>query len=44
LSKYDGFFAGFSFRLAAILGALMRFDFPLLTAVASGKKVGSQAK
>lgn len=44
LSKYDGFFAGFSFRLAAIFGALIRFDFPLLSALVSGNKVGSQAK
>ena len=44
LSKYDGFFAGFSFRLAAIFGALLRFDFPLLSALVGGNKVGSQAK
>lgn len=44
LSKHEGFFAGFGFRIAAMLGALTRFDFPLLTALASGKKVGSQAK
>lgn len=44
LSKHEGFFAGFGFRMAAMLGALTRFDFPLLTALASGKKVGSQAK
>jgi len=44
LSTHEGFLAGFSFRLAAILGALTRFDFPLFTALASGKKVGSQAQ
>ena len=30
--------------MAAMIGALMRFDFPLLAALASGKKVGSQAQ
>jgi hypothetical protein len=44
LSKHDGFLAGFGFRIAAILGAATRFDFPLLAALVSGKKVGSQAK
>ncbi len=44
LSKHEGFFAGFGFRMAAMLGALMRFDLPLLAALAGGKKVGSQAK
>ena len=44
LSKHEGFFAGFGFRMAAMLGALIRFDFPLLAALAGGKKVGSQAK
>ena len=44
LGKHEGFLTGFSFRVAAMLGALMRFDFPLLTALASGKKVGSQAQ
>jgi len=44
LSKHDGFFAGFGFRARAILGALLRFDFPLLSALVGGKKVGSQAK
>jgi len=44
LSKHDGSLAGFGFRIAAILGAATRFDFPLLAALASGKKVGSQAK
>jgi len=44
LSKHDGFVAGFGFRIAAMFGALMRFDFALLAALAGGKKVGSQAK
>jgi len=44
LSKHEGSLAGFGFRMAAMFGALTRFDFPLLTALASGKKVGSQAK
>jgi GT2 family glycosyltransferase len=44
LSKHEGFLPGFGFRMAAIFGALMRFDFSLLAALASGKKVGSQAK
>jgi GT2 family glycosyltransferase len=44
LSKHDGGFAGFSFRLAAMMGALIRFDFPLLSALAGGNKVGSQAQ
>jgi len=44
LSKHEGFLAGFGFRTAAMFGALMHFDFALLTALASGKKVGSQAK
>ena len=44
LGKHDGFLAGLSFRIAAMLSALIRFDFPLLTALASGKKVGSQAQ
>jgi len=44
LGKHDGLCAGLGFRMAAILGALMRFDFSLLAALAGGKKVGSQAK
>ena len=44
LSKHEGFLAGFGFRMAAMFGALMRFDFALLAALAGGKKVGSQAK
>jgi GT2 family glycosyltransferase len=44
LGKHDGLFAGLGFRMAAILGALIRFDFSLLAALAGGKKVGSQAK
>jgi GT2 family glycosyltransferase len=44
LGKHEGFLAGFGFRMAAMFGALMRFDFALLAALTSGKKVGSQAK
>jgi GT2 family glycosyltransferase len=44
LSKHEGFLAGFGFRVAAMLGALMRFDLPLLAALLGGKRVGSQAK
>jgi GT2 family glycosyltransferase len=44
LAKHDGFVAGFGFRVAAIFGALIRFDFSLLSALLSGKQVGSQAK
>ena len=44
LGKHEGFLAGFGFRVAAMLGALTRFDFALLAALAGGKKVGSQAK
>jgi GT2 family glycosyltransferase len=44
LGKYDGFFAGLTFRLVAILKALVRFDFRQLTALVSGQKLdGSQA-
>jgi len=44
LGKHYGFIAGFSFRMAAIFSALMRFDFSLLSALLTGKQVGSQAK
>lgn len=44
LGKHYGFFAGLGFRVAAMLGALVRFDFSLLSALAGGKKVGSQAQ
>jgi len=44
LGKHEGFFAGLGFRMAAMFGALVRFDFALLAALAGGKKVGSQAK
>ena len=44
LGKHEGFVAGFGFRIAAMLGALMRFDFALLAALVGGKRVGSQAK
>jgi hypothetical protein len=43
LSKYDGFFAGLTFQLSAILGALGRFNFSLLGALLGGKRLGSQA-
>jgi GT2 family glycosyltransferase len=44
LSKYDGFFAGLTFRLAAIFKALARFDFRQVSALVSGQKLdGSQA-
>ena len=44
LSKYDGFLAGFRFRWAAILKALIRFDFPLVSALIGGQKLGSEAQ
>ena|SRR5579871_3089116 len=44
LGKYQGFSAGLSFRLAAILKALGRFDFKRLSMLVSGQKLdGSQA-
>jgi GT2 family glycosyltransferase len=44
LGKHDGFLAGLGFRVAAMLGALTRFDFGLLSALVGSKKVGSQAQ
>jgi GT2 family glycosyltransferase len=44
VGKHEGFVAGVGFRMAAIFGALIRFDFALLAALLGGKKVGSQAK
>ena len=44
LSKHEGTFAGLGFRMAALLGALLHFDFSLFSALAGGKKVGSQAQ
>jgi GT2 family glycosyltransferase len=44
IGKHYGFLAGLGFRVAAMLGALGRFDFSLLSALAGGKKVGSQAQ
>ena len=44
VGKHYGFFAGLGFRVAAMLGALGRFDFSLFSALAAGKKVGSQAQ
>lgn len=43
LGKYNGFFAGFQFRLAAILKALVAFDFKRLSMLLSGEHLGSQA-
>jgi GT2 family glycosyltransferase len=43
LRKHEGFFAGLTFRLSAIAGALLHFDFRLFAALLSGEKVGSQA-
>jgi GT2 family glycosyltransferase len=44
LGKYDGFMAGFSFRLSAALRALGRFDLGQAGAVLGGSKLdGSQA-
>jgi GT2 family glycosyltransferase len=44
LGKHYGSFAGTNFRVSATLGALMRFDFSLFSALTGGKKVGSQAQ
>lgn len=43
LSKHEGFMAGLTFRMSAILGALVRFKFDLLGALVSGTKLGSHA-
>jgi len=43
LRKHEGFIAGLTFRLAAIVRALLHFDFRLFAALLSGEKVGSQA-
>jgi len=43
LRKHEGFLAGLTFRLSAIVGALLHFDFRLFAALLSGEKVGSQA-
>lgn len=44
LGKYEGFFSGLTFRVAAILRALGRFRFREFTALLSGQKLdGSQA-
>lgn len=43
LGKYDGFLSALGFRVTAILGALVHFDFSLLSGLLSGKTVGSQA-
>jgi len=43
LRKHEGFLAGLTFRLSAILSALLHLDFRLFAALLSGEKVGSQA-
>jgi GT2 family glycosyltransferase len=43
VGKYEGFFAGFRFRLSAILKALARFDLRGMGLLISGEKIGSQA-
>jgi GT2 family glycosyltransferase len=43
LGKYDGFFAGFKFRMAAILRALLAFNFKRLSLLLGGEHMGSQA-
>jgi GT2 family glycosyltransferase len=44
LGKYQGFFAGFSFRLTAIFKALLRFDLKMVALLVQGQKLdGSQA-
>ncbi|HEY4364907.1 MAG TPA: glycosyltransferase [Bryobacteraceae bacterium] len=44
LGKYQGFFTGFKYRLAAILKALLRFDLKLMALLLQGQKLdGSQA-
>lgn len=43
LRKHQGFFAGLTFRLSAIVSALLHFDFRRFAALVSGEKVGSQA-
>jgi glycosyltransferase involved in cell wall biosynthesis len=44
VGKYEGFFGGLTFRIAAIFKALARFDFRQLSALISGQKLdGSQA-
>jgi GT2 family glycosyltransferase len=44
LSKYDGSTAGFTFRLARTMHALLHGDFGLFSALVSGEKVGSHAR
>ncbi len=43
LGKYSGAFAAFQFRLAAILRALLAFNFKRLSLLLSGSHMGSQA-
>ena len=44
LGKYQGFMAGFGFRWAGILKALMHLDFPLASALVGGRKLGGETK
>lgn len=44
LTKYYGFLAGFRFRGTAMLKALIHLDFPLFSALMSGRKLGSEAQ
>jgi len=44
LGKYQGAFAGFGFRLAATLKALTGLNFALFSALAGGRKLGSEAQ
>ncbi len=43
LGKYNGFFAGFQFRMSAMLRALLAFNFKRLSLLMSGQHMGSQA-
>jgi GT2 family glycosyltransferase len=43
VGKYEGFFAGLRFRVAAILKALARLDLGGVGRLISGEKIGSQA-
>jgi GT2 family glycosyltransferase len=43
VSKYDGAFSGFTFRMGAALRALFAFDFGLFSAILGGRTLGSEA-
>jgi N-acetylglucosaminyl-diphospho-decaprenol L-rhamnosyltransferase len=43
LGKYQGFFPGFRFRMAAIFRALLAFNFKRLSLLLGGEHMGSQA-